>query len=235
MKLTKKMWIITCIMLVITLVSFSVVGTTYAKYASNVTGAAPIKAAGFFIQGETPATATISTATKIAPGDSVTINVPINYFSQVPTSFRALSDVNLVGFGVLADFDLLLSEYAAYKIRLDKSGVTPEDLSDSFTISFGNNSSVVTEMISLLTTAGLNVLTPTDNTFTDPIVSAMSASATTPLQLSMPVTITWINHTNSAWDAWDTFLGEKFYQSNVVSGVQVSLELVAEQYEGEVS
>ena len=236
MKLVKKMWIIVCITLVATLVSFSVIGTTYAKYVSGINSSASLKVAGFFIQGETPVTATIEASAKVAPGESVTINVPINYFSQVPTSFTEASDVHLVGFGILADFDLLLSEYIAYLTRLEKTGENPTDLSDSFIITFGSGGTIVEEMISLLTTEGLSVLTPADNTFTDPIISAMSASASSPLSLTLPVTITWDNHNgDDSWNTWDTFLGEKFYQANVVSGVQISLQLVAEQYQGEIS
>ena len=235
MKLVEKMWMITCFMLVLTLVSFSIIGTTYAKYVSGIYSRTEIQAAGFLIQGETPVTATISASTKIAPGDSVTINVPINYFSQVPTSFRTASNIHLSGFGVLADFSQLLNDYQAYKTRLNKTGYTPTDLSDSFTVTFGNNLTVVQEMIVLLQAQGLTLLTPTDNTFTDPIISPMSASASSSFRLSMPITIRWINHQSNLWDTWDTFLGEKFYQSNVASGVQIEMQLVAEQYQGAVS
>ncbi|MBQ7579329.1 MAG: hypothetical protein IJT25_02215 [Clostridia bacterium] len=235
MKLTKKLVLIVCVMLVTTLVSFSVIGTTYAKYVSGIYSHSEIQAAGFLIQGETPANATIEGSTKIAPGESATINVPIVYFSQVPTSFRTASNVHLVGFGALADFDLLTTEFEGYKARLGKYGITPTSLSQSFSITFGNSVDVCSEMITLLRAEGLRLMTPEDSTFTDPIISPMSASATSALHLTMPITITWINHATKTWDAWDTFLGEKFYQSNVASGVQIKLELVAEQYQGEVS
>ena len=236
MTLTKKLIIAVCVMLVATLVSFSCIGTTYAKYTSSVYGKPTVKAAGFLIQGETPVNATIAGEVKVAPGQSATINVPITYFSQVPTSFREASATHLVGFGALADFTLLRSNFISYLTRLGKSGYIPTSIFDSFSVTFGNNLTVCGEMMYLLRTQGLlRQLTPADNTFTDPIISAMSASATSPIKFDMPITITWIEHDDPQWDAWDTFLGETFYQSNVVSGVKISLELVAEQYQGEVS
>jgi len=236
MTLTRKLFIAVCVMLVATLVSFSCIGTTYAKYVSGVHTKPEIKAAGFLVQAGTPATATIAGEVDIAPGESATINVPITYFSQVPTSFRELSDIHITGFGALADFSLLRSDFMNYLLRLGKSGNIPTSLADSFSITFGNNLTVCGEMMYLLRTQGLlRQMTPADSSFTDPIISAMSASATSPIKFNMPITITWIEHNDALWDAWDTFLGETFHESNEVSGIKISLELVAEQYEGEVS
>ncbi|MBQ7453126.1 MAG: hypothetical protein IJS68_02530 [Clostridia bacterium] len=239
MKLVKRMWLFVLICLVSTLLSFSVLGSTYAKYTSKVGGNAGKQAAGFLITATSAEPVALSASAIIAPGeDEYVTYIPIKYFSQVPTTLSSNGSAHLVGLGALANFSTLLSEYATFKSTHNADGNTPTALTDIFTIKFGTgNGQTITEAIaSLLVAGGLTrQYSVTNPSNTDPIISAMPANATTPLTLNLRVTISWIEHNDPDWDTWDEFLGNKFHLSDTLSGVEVNLGLIATQCFDELS
>lgn len=95
----KRNWLMTIAFAVLslTIVSTMVIGSTYAKFTSQVAGKGTAQAAGFLVAG----TIADATATSLmAPGEAYEVTVPMTYFSQVLTKISTPGGTNATGTGV---------------------------------------------------------------------------------------------------------------------------------------
>lgn len=94
----KRNWLMTIAFAVLslTIISTCVIGSTYAKFVSKVSGSANGQAAGFLFAGTTTAA---DAEALIAPNqtDGQDVSVSVNYFSQVKTAISATSATSAAG------------------------------------------------------------------------------------------------------------------------------------------
>ena len=214
--------------LIVTIVSFCLVGRTYSKFVSKISSDNNIQAAGFFVSAGGFQTGESELTTIIAPGQMSNNTFKILYFSQVPTEFLNVNTQYISGTGVLADFDALLNEYESYKAIHNPNGKAPASLDECFIISITETSFSKLIAKELYTNHGLEKLA-------DHAVGPMSADAASPLVLSIPLSITWVEHNDPDWDTWDTFLGSKFAMSSVSSTITIKIQVIAQQIIGDIT
>lgn len=222
MKYTKQLWFFTIFCFVITLISFSCLGTTFAKYTSKIQTSNTTQAAGFLVTAGGSSQTEITSTQIVAPGQTISFSVPITYFSQVDTEFITLEEATITGTGFLQDFSALLSEYETYKALHNPQGEAPTSVSEMFSVSFSNNTNIAELIVNELVALGLTRLSSTS-------VAAMESTATTALTINLPLTITWVEHNDPNWDTWDSFVGSKFYQSSVASTITLNMAVQAQQ------
>lgn len=238
----KRNWLMTIAFAVLslTIISTCVIGSTYAKFTSNVSANAGVKAAGFMVGSTGTDTATIDASTAVtAPGESKMASIGFNYYSQVTTEFTVDGEgtgYKLTGTGVFADYTALLNGFDAWlEAKQDKGEFTgvvantvktaKASLNNWFTVTFtsdadgktpiegtGMNEAFAAAVRAAATAQGVTLKTEE----TGNKVGAMPEDATTVLEIkdSFYAKITWVT-TNSADDnAWDTYVGEKVAAGN---------------------
>ncbi|MCR5553885.1 MAG: hypothetical protein K6F08_03995 [bacterium] len=235
----KKNWLLTIAFAVLslTIISTCVIGSTYAKFTSNVEGGAKVQAAGFLVTGGTASVG--ASVGLVAPGVSQHKDATIEYFSQVVTEISvAQAGATVTGTGVFASaaWTALLAEYkdSTNGIGKDDTNITTSTtLADIFTVTLGSNTvaeDFAAAVVTAASTEGMTLTTSTSGGHTT--ISAMPADAETTLEVTVPVTVTWTSKGN----LFDTFLGNKIAelatadQNAAVSEITVSIPLVAEQY-----
>ena len=211
-----------------TLISFCLIGQTYAKFVSKINSNNNVKAAGFYITNGGYKTGESELTTIIAPGQTASANLELTYFSQVPTEFLNVSSKYVVGTGVLADFDALLSEYENYKALHNPNGKAPASLSECFVLTMEETSIAKAIAKELYTNYGLEKLA-------DHAVGPMSDDATIPFTLQIPIAISWVEHNDPDWDTWDTFLGSQFAMSDIETTISIDFQVIAQQIIGDIT
>ena len=235
----KKNWLLTIAFAVLslTIISTCVIGSTYAKFTSNVEGGAKVQAAGFLVSGGTASVG--ASVGLVAPGVSQHKDATINYFSQVVTEISvAQAGTSISGTGVFtsANWAALLAEYkdATNGIGKDDTNITTSTtLADVFNVTLGSNTVAEDFAAAVVTAAGTEGITLTTTTSGGhTTITAMPADADTALEVTVPVTVTWVSKGN----LFDTFLGNKIAAlatddtTPTASEITVNIPLVAEQY-----
>ena len=211
-----------------TIISFCLIGQTYAKFVSKINSNNNVKAAGFYITNGGYKTGESELTTIIAPGQTASANLELTYFSQVPTEFLNVSSKYVMGTGVLADFDALLREYENYKALHNPNGKAPASLSECFVLTMEETSIAKAIAKELYTNYGLEKLA-------DHAVGPMSDDATIPFTLQIPIAISWVEHNDPDWDTWDTFLGSQFAMSDIETTISIDFQVIAQQIIGDIT
>ena len=246
----KRNWLLTIAFAVLslTVISTCVIGSTYAKFVSNVGASAGAKAAGFNVSGGEASTVTIDANTvTIGPGESATSAITFTYFSQVNTEFVAAdgTGVTITGTGVFADFEALkdgFAEWLTAKQDIDQftdvqaTDINSKTLETMFNVTFTSDAAGETPIggtnMAEAFAAAVRAAGSLGGTGTK--VDAMADTATTALTIddSFYAKITWVSTHSDIDNAWDTYVGEKVEEQIVAgtwSGVQVSLAITAQQ------
>ena len=245
----KRNWLLTIAFAVLslTVISTCVIGSTYAKFVSNVGASAGAKAAGFNVSGGEASTVAIDADTvTIAPGESATSAITFTYFSQVNTEFVAAdgTGVTITGTGVFADFETLKEGFAEWLTAkqdndeftdVQATDINSKTLETMFTVTFTSDAAGETPISANMAeafAAAVRAAGSLGGTGTQ--VDAMADTATTALNItnSFYANITWTSTHSDIDNAWDTYVGEKVEEQIVAgtwSGVQVSLAITAQQ------
>ena len=144
----KRNWLMTIAFAVLslTIVSTMVIGTTYAKFVSQVNSTGSAQAAGFLVAG-TVATTQINTI--MAPGVTADQTVSLKYFSQVDTQITALSnDASLAATGVFDEttWNALVTFYNSNWQKIGNAlgyGVYASGTPDTLTLNTGYHGAAV--------------------------------------------------------------------------------------------
>ena len=246
----KRNWLMTIAFAVLslTIISTCVIGSTYAKFVSNVGANAGAKAAGFNVSGGESSTVTINQDTvTIGPAESATSAISFTYFSQVETEFVAAdgTGVTITGTGVFADFEALKTGFAEWLTAKQDGGeftdveatiADSKTLEDMFEVTFTSDDAGETPIAgaSMAEAFAQAVRTAGSLGGTGAKVDAMADTATTALTIndSFYAKITWVSTHSNDDNAWDTYVGEKVEEQIVAgtwSGIQVSLAITAQQ------
>ena len=229
----KSLWLLVGVMFLLTIISFSAVGNTFAKFVSNINTNSGVKAAGFLITSEnTSDEGNLSAFSLIAPSETKSIGLNFSYFSQVVIEFKeTTSDSKISGVGLFStDFSSLVSEFQnswlpAHDYYVETTA--PNSLDEMFVIIYTDGEDIAEACAEQVRQKG-------NLTGSGSIVSAMDESATTSINCSVGASITWVEIS----DAWDTFIGNKFYQYElenlVASGVKLNIGVRVEQVLGEI-
>lgn len=237
----KKNWLLTIAFAVMSLaiVSTCVIGSTYARFTSNINAGGNAQAAGFKVVNET---VTAATVTLLAPGQTASVNSGISYFSQVKTEVvvaAAQGQTDQVeGYGIFEDWTALVDGFTTWKTTKNVTGDAPANLAAMFTVTVqdGGNGTLAEQIAgkiraALNSTEGTSHVTTTE---TGIYVDAMGATATAAVSVPFTTVVTWV----STSDAWDTYCGEKIaerlanteIQGDRTSGVTLGLGITVRQY-----
>ena len=235
----KRNWLLTIAFAVLslTVISTCVIGSTYAKYTSQISTNSGAQAAGFLVTG---GGTDLTSDTLIKPGESATVEATVNYFSQVLTEISETT-ATISGTGIFAEtaWEALVADYNA---KYGASGsisvgtdLTHTELSDFITVSIGEGTGsglaeqfvdavIAAKGSSAVTKEGTNRLT------------AMGATETTAITVTLEINVTWTDAVEG--DAFDTFVGNAIAQNLTTaqygatkgtSTITVSLPLTATQ------
>ena len=248
----KKNWLLTIAFAVLslTIISTCVIGSTYAKFTTNVEGGAKVQAAGFLVAGsQTNVNVSVGL---VAPGVSQHKDATIEYFSQVVTDISvAQAGATITGTGVLDAVDpdgegsevspwvAMLTAYKATTAGASDAAVTTSTtLADVFTITVGNGTALTlatdfaAAVATAVSTAGITDIAGETFVNTGAQLPAMAADADTTVEVTIPVTVTWTSLSNS----FDTYLGNRIAElatdttTPTPSYITVNLPIVAEQH-----
>ena len=236
----KRNWLLTIAFAVLslTVISTCVIGSTYAKYTSQISTNSGAQAAGFLVTGGNSVVETSDTL--IAPGESATVEATVNYFSQVLTEISETS-ATISGTGIF-DETAWAALVADYNAKYGASGsesvgedLTHTALSDFITVSIGEGTGsglaeqfvdavIAAKGSSAVTKEGTNRLT------------AMGAAETTAITVTLEINVTWTDAVEG--NEFDTFVGNAIAQNLTaaqygatkgISTITVSLPLTATQ------
>ena len=247
----KRNWLLTIAFAVLslTVISTCVIGSTYAKFVSNVGASAGVKAAGFNVSstgGGSSVTIDADTVL-IGPSKSQTTAITFSYYSQVLTEFVADSGsgVSLTGVGVFANFETLKTGFSDWLSAKQDNGefegvqatdIESKTLESMFTVTFTSDAAGNTPISGSSMAEAFAAAVRAEGSLggSGTQVEAMASSATTALTIddSFYAKITWVSTHSDIDNAWDTYVGEKIAESNASStwsGVQVSLAITAQQ------
>ena len=233
----KRNWLMTIAFAVLslTIVSTMVIGTTYAKFTSTISGNTTVRAAGFLITGST---ASVSDSILIAPGKTENVEIALKYFSQVDTVISSAANANNDGnTGVFTstNWDAIVAFYEAHAgtgagslyryfgIDAKVAEATQEHPYDGIPggTAFGTgNEPEVADLIAVdgdgMVAAFLKKISDNNTTTglgtgalavkTGGLVKAMAADATNPLTVALTVPVAWTTHTVGG-DVFDTLIG----------------------------
>ncbi|MBO4570137.1 MAG: hypothetical protein J5689_02865 [Clostridia bacterium] len=223
-------WVIAIMLL--TIISTTAVGFTYAKFVSQISSGGRVQSAGFLITGGSiDVNATVAL---VAPGETKQTSTSVSYFSQVVTDITAATPT-ITGTGVFttSNWSSLLTAYKATTAGASDSLVTTSTtLADVFDVTIGNgtSSTLAEDFASAVAAASSGSVTALSSQ-----ISAMPANATQSITVPLNVKITWNEISNS----FDTFVGnkvaERLQDSNIsaaekVSYINASLPLTATQH-----
>lgn len=202
----KKNWLLTIAfaVLALTIVSTTVLGGTYAKFVSRVSGGAEAQAAGFKVTAGGTGSI-VASAEMIAPEVEISSSSTITYFSQVDTLIAVDTDNFGITFeGALANWGTIVSDYNT--LHANDGYAVPAGLlaTDVFKVTADNANSLeegfLTALRAAATTANVALTTKTwtvgegNEAVTYYAVKAMDANATTALTVTLNMGIEWANN-----------------------------------------
>lgn len=237
----KRNWLMTIAFAVLslTIISTCVIGSTYAKFTSQVAGGGKAQAAGFLVAGASTE-ATVATE-MVAPTTTVSAEATINYFSQVDTKIEVtnLSEAStgVTGTGIFAVWDAIVTAYNAQAAEGDRVTEANVTLNKVFTVTLEGQTegqTLAQAFAAAVAAASSGAVTVKTNTADNVVLSAMDKDATDAVQVKFNVQVKW----NSISDKFDTFVGNMIAKNlkEAVEGatqgksiIEVSLPITASQ------
>ena len=235
----KRNWLLTIAFAVLslTVISTCVIGSTYAKYTSQISTNSGAQAAGFLVTGGTTDLETSDTL--IAPGESATVEATVNYFSQVLTEISETT-ATISGTGIFEEtaWEALVADYnSKYGTSGSISQATDASasLSDYITVSIGEGtgSGLAEQFVDAVIAAKGSSAVTKDGTNR---LTAMGATETAAIVVTLEINVTWKDAVST--DAFDTFVGNaiaknltaaQYEATERTSKITVSLPLTATQ------
>lgn len=240
----KRNWLMTIAFAVLslTIISTCVIGSTYAKFTSQVAGGGKAQAAGFLVAG---ASTEVTVATEmVAPTKAVSAAATINYFSQVDTKIEVTNlsegSTGVTGTGIFAVWDAIVTAYNDQAAEGDKVQPANVTLNKVFTVTLesqteGQTLAQAFAAAVAAASSGNSAVTVKTNEADNVVLSAMGKEATDAVQVTFNVQVKW----NQISDKFDTFVGNmiaKNLKEAAVSGatqgksiIEVSLPITATQ------
>ena len=240
----KRNWLMTIAFAVLslTIISTCVIGSTYAKFTSQVSGGGKAQAAGFLVAG---AATEVTVATEmVAPTTAVGAEATINYFSQVETKIEVTNlsegSTGVTGSGIFAVWDAIVKAYNDQAETADKVEAANVTLNKVFTVTLegqteGQTLAQAFAAAVAAASSGDSVVTVKSNDADNVVLSAMGKEATAAVEVKFNVQVKW----NSISDKFDTFVGNmiaKNLNEAAVEGatqgksiIEVSLPITASQ------
>lgn len=237
----KRNWLMTIAFAVLslTIISTCVIGSTYAKFTSQVAGGGKAQAAGFLVAGASTE-ATVATE-MVAPTTTVSAEAKINYFSQVDTKIEVtnLSEAStgVTGTGIFAVWDAIVTAYNAQAAEGDRVTAANVTLNKVFTVTLEGQTegqTLAQAFAAKVAAASSGAVTVKTNEADNVVLSAMDKEATDAVQVTFNVQVKW----NSISDKFDTFVGNMIAKNlkEAVEGatqgksiIEVSLPITASQ------
>ena len=227
----KKNWLLTIAFAFVALaiVSTTVLGSTYAKYVSTVSGSASAQAAGFLVTGSTTSAAE---TVLLAPGEEFNVTAGItSYFSQVETQLSLTNAVTAsTGAFSAANWDALVTYYRTYIATGDNAAYTVAEnlpLTSLIKVPAATTAASIAASIyeaGYSETASENVWAGTYTTASN-VLPAMKAGVNTALNLAnINLTISWEsltltqNEETVTNDLFDTFVGNVIAKIALANG-----------------
>ena len=239
----KRNWLMTIAFAVLslTIISTCVIGSTYAKYTSQISTNSGAQAAGFLVTGGNTDVTTADTL--IAPGETVEVEATVNYFSQVLTEIGETT-AEISGTGIFAE-DAWAALVADYNAKYGTSGtvstgtdLTHTALTDFITVKIGDGvgTTLAEQFVDAVIAAkGSSAVTKQGTNR----ITAMGKEETTAITVTLAIGVTWKDAVEG--DAFDTFVGNAIAQNLTAaqygaqkgtSTITVSLPLTATQVIG---
>jgi hypothetical protein len=209
-----------------------VIGTTYAKFTSTISGNSTVRAAGFLITGST---ASVDDELLIAPGETQEVEIELKYFSQVDTviSGEALQTNTAGNTGAFTDSNwaAIVAYYKAHASDLknyfgitysaqEATENTPAVIPGGVAFEEGEEPAVA-DLISVddaaMVSSFLKKINDNNTTTglgedalavypTGSVVKAMAYDVTDPITIGLTIPVTWTTHAVGG-DTFDTLVG----------------------------
>ena len=215
----KRNWLLTIAFAVLslTVISTCVIGSTYAKYTSKITGSGSAEAAGFLITaGQTTAT---EENVLMAPEVAAEYSLTINYFSQVVTKLEAAGGASTTtGTGIFdpTTWQALVTWYNTNHEEIaTATGATGAavdgDLavSDIIQVTIGSGSAtddIAKQLAAAIAAASSNKVSIDGSDSTGKTLTAMAADETTAISAAIKINVEWVSDATGD-DLFDTFIG----------------------------
>lgn len=221
----KRNWLMTIAFAVLslTIISTCVIGSTYAKFTSQVSGGGKAQAAGFLVAGkEVSADAAVEL---VAPETTAKSEATIQYFSQVVTEITITGEGDMTGTGVFAKWAELVEAYKATDAgNADSAVTTVTALKDVFKVSIDKDESETETDLAIIFAKKVAAASEGKITAEGAKLSAMGKDETAAFEVKFNVTVSW----TSLSDTFDTFIGNKIYENLTTSqfGAEVGKSLI---------
>ena len=221
----KRNWLMTIAFAVLslTIISTCVIGSTYAKFTSQVSGGGKAQAAGFLVAGkEVEAGATVEL---VAPETTAKSEAKINYFSQVVTEITVTGEGDMTGTGVFAKWTELVAAYKETDAgKADTAVTTTTALKDVFKVSIDKDEAETETDLAIIFAKKVAAASGGKVTATGAQLSAMGKDETTAFEVTFNVTVTW----TSLSDTFDTFIGNNIYENLTTAqfGAEIGKSLI---------
>ena len=215
----KRNWLLTIAFAVLslTVISTCVIGSTYAKYTSKITGSGSAEAAGFLITaGQTTAT---EENVLMAPEVAAQYSLTINYFSQVVTKLEAAGGASTTtGTGIFdsTNWAALVAFYNDHHAEIaTATGATGAAVNGSLTVSdiiqvtIGAGSAdddIAKQLADAIVAASSGKVSIDGSDDEGKTLTAMAADETAAIPAAIKINVEWVSDATGG-DLFDTFIG----------------------------